>query len=90
MSVSNMSDHWRRFKAENDALRASGKVIIRRRGARLHVIAPLNHKFKSQAMELLGKWRGKGGGYWSFSVRSERLVIDLARKVFGPDKVEVQ
>ncbi len=85
---------WDTQRKATAKLSASGRVILdvvmkAPNPARIHVIAPENAEFIQGAKELLGKWRHRSGGYWSFDRRSYRLVKALCEKVYGAEKLEL-
>lgn len=74
--------HWQSKRAERRQAMQEGKVILSRVGSRLHVVAPFNIDFRAGATELCGRYRRRSS-VWSFDGRSERLVLDLIRRVYG-------
>lgn len=56
---------------------------------RLHVTCPYNEDFNAGARQLLGKWRSRSGGVWTFDNRSFDLVVALCNKIYGKAQVTI-
>jgi hypothetical protein len=78
---SNMTDFWRRRKADIKAMQDSGKVVFVRDHRRLQVIAPENREFVKGARELAGRFKRKTQ-VWSFDARLEKKVRELVEQVW--------
>lgn len=83
---------WEERRAAIEAAQLAGRVIIEPIKAgtatRLCVICPGHVEFIKGALELGGTFKRKTG-VWTFSLHSKRLVVDLARRVFGSAAVEI-
>lgn len=96
MGISPRSDqwkaHWDKIRKAKRAALDKGTVIItltgRHHGWRLHVSAPDNDDFLRGAIELHGTWR-KRSLTWTFPNWQQWDVLDLCRRVYGPDKMKV-
>lgn len=86
------STYWRDKRMALNKAKEDGIVLIEtaRTGTGQHVLVacPYNPDFVAGARELAGKWRDRTGR-WSFNINSKRLVIELASRVFGKERVQV-
>lgn len=74
--------HWDEKRASIEQAKAKGEVRIWAVGRRLHVVVPYNEAFPPKARELAGSWRPKTG-IWTFNIRTERLVREVCREIYG-------
>lgn len=91
-------EYWNAKRSEVAAIKASGQVLVQflpppanavRTKGRVSVVAPMNRDFNRVARELCGKYRQRSC-MWYFKAASLRLVVTLAKRVYGADNVTVR
>lgn len=75
-------DRWKARREAQAATVATGRVVVRSQGGRMHVATPPNALWDQKARALAGRWREKSG-VWSFGANQRPLVLGILRNIFG-------
>lgn len=84
-----MDAHWKQQKEALALERSTGLVVIRFKGGRMLVNAPLNKEFDVVCRQMGGSYREKTE-QWTFPIRSLPMLRGYVESIYGKDKVQIK